>query len=64
MPKRLDAEDTVDSVTHFLHRLQADGWGIESMEHHIDYVAPKPGGRKLPVAASVTVTLTPTRDHP
>lgn len=61
MPKRLDAEDTVDSAIGFLRTLQSEGWGLRSLEHHIEYVAIKTGSRKLPVEATVTVRLVPSR---
>jgi hypothetical protein len=63
MGKRLDAGDTIDVATHFLHRLQAEGWGVLDLEHHIEYVPTRPGGRKLPVEATVTIRLTPAREH-
>ena len=62
MPKRIDAADTIDAATHFLHRLQADGWGLEALACDIEYQSPRPGARKLPIAATVTVRLTPARD--
>jgi hypothetical protein len=57
----MEGEDTIDVATHFLHRLQADGWGLAGIEHHIEYVAPKPGARKLPIEATVLIRLTPIR---
>lgn len=59
MGKRIDAEDTVDLATHFLHRLQAEGWGVASIEHQVEYQSV--GARKLPVGATVLVRLVPAR---
>lgn len=61
MPKRLDGEDTVDVVTHFLHRWQAEGFGVKDVACDVEYAAVKPGARRLPVQATVTVRLVPTR---
>lgn len=61
MSKRIDPEDTVDNATHFLHRLQADGWGIESMETEISYGQTSPKAKKIPTRATVTIRLIPSR---
>lgn len=57
VPKRIDSEDTVDTAVHFLHRLQAEGWGVASIVCEIDH-APA-GKHRLPVEAAVTITLIP-----
>jgi len=59
--KRMDTPDTVDAAIHFLAHLQSEGWGVRSIECHLEHVAIKPGGRKLPVEATLTVRLTPGR---
>jgi len=59
--KRIDAEDTIDVVTHFLHRLQAEGWGIESLEHGIEYAQLGEKSKKMPVSAMVKIRLIPIR---
>lgn len=61
MPKRLDAEQTVDSALVFIRSLQAEGWGIAHLEHHIEYASLKPGSKKLPVGATVAIRLVPSR---
>lgn len=61
MPRRLDAQDTVDIATHLLHRLQAEGWVLEEMEHEIEYVRLDPKAPRLPVRATVVVRLIPVR---
>lgn len=60
-PKRLDAEDTVDSALVFLRALQAEGWGVASLDHRVEHAVVKAGGRKLPVSATVTIRLVPAR---
>ena len=59
MPKRLDAESTVDNAVHFLHRLQAEGWCVADIRCEFDH-APL-GKHRIPVEATVTVKLIPTR---
>jgi len=58
--KRVDAADTVDPVIHFLHRLQAEGWGVRSMTHEVDYERVGNGAR-LPVEATVLIKLEPSK---
>ena len=57
MPRRTDAADTIDPAVHFLHRLQAEGWGVASIRCEFDH-API-GKHRLPVEATVTVKLVP-----
>lgn len=61
MPKRIDAADTVELALHWLTKLQAEGWALAELEHHIDHVPTGKGGRKLPVQATLTIRLTPGR---
>lgn len=61
MPKRIDAEDTVDVATHFLMKLQSEGWGVADIEHHVEYGTVKSGSKRLPVGATVLVRLVPSR---
>lgn len=61
MPKRVDAQDTIDIVTGFLHRCQAEGWCLEGFEHEIDYYAKHEKDPKLPIGATVTIRLVPVR---
>ncbi|MDE2096460.1 MAG: hypothetical protein KGL39_04380 [Patescibacteria group bacterium] len=69
MGKRMEPPETVDNVTHLLHRLQSDGWGVAEANLQFEYgtldgdrdaVKSPPGKRKLPYAAVVTVRLLPT----
>jgi hypothetical protein len=66
-PKRIDAADTVDNVTHLLHRLQSDSWGILSASVEFEYGTPEGDGKpqhgktRLPVHATVTVELIPAK---
>lgn len=62
MPKRIDPEDTIDTAHHFLYRLAAEGWGVQSVKCDIDYEKPGRKARRLPVEATVVVKLRPT--HP
>jgi hypothetical protein len=61
MPKRIDGADTVDTATHFLHRLQAEGWVLDELEHFVEYSSPTAKGQKMPISATVTVRLSPIR---
>ena len=56
---RLDAIDTVETATHFLHRLQAEGWVLDSLEHHLEYAELSKKGPFLPVGAEVVIHLIP-----
>jgi hypothetical protein len=46
---------------HLLSKLQAEGWGIASVEHSVDYARITPKGPKLPIGATLVVKLTPER---
>ena len=61
MPKRFDPEDTVDEATHLLHRLQADGLAVLTTKIAWDWSEPIKGSQRLPVRATVTIELIPTR---
>lgn len=65
MPRRIDAADTVDTATHHLHRLQAEGWVLERLDTRMEYGTvskdPKAKTPKIPVAAVITVRLVPLR---
>jgi hypothetical protein len=66
-PKRIDAADTVDTVTHLLHRLQSEGWAVKSAVLEHGYGTPlgngeaKHGATLLPTKATVTIELIPAR---
>ncbi len=57
MAKRTDPPDTVDLAIHWLLKLQAEGWSLESLTHTIEYG--EVGKHRLPYSAILTVTLTP-----
>lgn len=59
--KRIDSSDTIDEATHYLHRLQSAGWGLQSIEHEIEYGSASPKSPKLPIRATVTIRLIPAR---
>jgi hypothetical protein len=61
MVKRIDPPDTLDPVIGLLHRLQTEGWALDTVEHTVDYARPGDKARRIPVAAVVTVRLTPAR---
>jgi len=56
---RIDAPDTVDLALRFLQLLQAEGWCLASIEHHVDYAQAAKHGRKMPVEATLSMTLVP-----
>ncbi len=60
-PKRLDAADSVDTATHLLHRLQSDGWVVDSIQTDCEYHEAKEGAPKLPIRNIVTIALVPGR---
>jgi hypothetical protein len=62
--KRIDPEDTIDSVIFGIVKLQKEGWGLAALNLEIEYQeagqpGPKPKKRKLPVAATMTINLRP-----
>lgn len=57
--RRLDGPDTVDAAIRLLAGLQADGWGAREVTYEVDYASVSPKHAKLPVAATVTVRLSP-----
>ncbi len=60
MPKRVDPEDTIDSVVFGIVKLQKEGWALSGMDLEIEYESPEKGKkRRLPVAATMTVRLRP-----
>lgn len=60
MTKRIDAPDTVEAVVRLLTGLQVEGWGAKHITYEVDYAAPSPKHRKVPVGATVTVRLVPS----
>lgn len=60
-PKRMDAADTIDVATHYLHRLQAEGWTLKGLNHEIAYHQIS-AMTKLPTEAVVTITLVPIKE--
>ncbi len=63
MSKRLDAEDTAESAVHFLQKLVAEGWGIADLHWEVDYGRSSAKGKRVPVAATVTVRLKPSLER-
>jgi hypothetical protein len=59
--QKIESQDTIDTATHFLHRLQADGWALEGLEQEIEYAQARPGGPKLVIGSVVTIKLIPIR---
>jgi hypothetical protein len=57
--KQVDAGDTIDSATHYLHKLQAEGWTLETLNHTLEYGQSRKHGPKLLIASVVTVRLIP-----
>lgn len=59
---RFAAASTLDPVIHFLLKLQAEGWCLESFEKRIDYETLPKGQKKgvqMPMGAMITIRLTP-----
>lgn len=60
-PKRLDAQDTVETAIHFLSKLQSEGWSLDHLEQFIEYATLSKKGVRTPVEAVVKITLRPIR---
>ncbi len=60
-PKRIDAADSIDTATHLLHRLQADGWVLDTIQSEAEYYQAKDEAPKLPIRTVVTIALIPGR---
>ena len=59
MAKQVDPGDTIDGATHYLHKLQSEGWTLERLDHKLEYGESRKGGPKLLIASVVTVRLIP-----
>lgn len=57
--RRIDPPDTLDAAIRLLAGLQADGWGLLAVEHHVEYGQPGDKTRRIPVSATVTIRLAP-----
>jgi|GEM_PF-2150648 hypothetical protein len=62
--KRIDPEDTIDSVIFGIVKLQKEGWALSGLSLEIQYQEPQPAGQKpkkhkLPVEATMVVRLRP-----
>jgi len=57
--KQVDPGDTIDTATHYLHKLQAEGWTLETLNHELEYGQSRKSGPKLLIASVVTVRLIP-----
>ncbi len=62
MPKRLDAQDTVDAAIRYLQTLQSDGWALSSLSQEIDYAQITKKSVILPTEATVTIILRPVKE--
>lgn len=60
--QKIDSSDTVDTATHFLHRLQSEGWAVKRLEHDIEYGQSTRNGPRKVIRAVVIVELIPIRD--
>lgn len=58
---RIDPADTIDCAIRHLVGLQADGWQLHTLTTTFDYQPPAHNMHALPVAATITVVLHPTR---
>jgi hypothetical protein len=57
--KKIDVGDTIDSATHYLHKLQSEGWTLQKMDHELEYSQSRKDGPKLLVASKVIIRLIP-----
>lgn len=56
---RIDAPDTIELAHHWLLKMASEGWGIRRLDTEIDYAKPTKNGHRLPVGATVTISLIP-----
>ena len=56
--KKVDPGDTIDQVTHYLHKLQAEGWTLQGLYHELDYGESK-SGTKLLISSTLKIKLIP-----
>lgn len=56
---KVDPGDTIDQATHYLHKLQAEGWTLEGMTHELEYGESRKDGPKLLIRSTVTIKLIP-----
>jgi hypothetical protein len=56
--KKVDPGDTIDHVTHYLHKLQAEGWTLQGLSHDLDYGESK-SGSKLLISSTLKIKLIP-----
>ena len=57
--KHVDPGDTIDGATHYLHKLQSEGWTLQKLDHELEYAESRKNGPKLLVASKVIIRLIP-----
>lgn len=61
MPKRMDGADTIEMAVHYIAKMASEGWVLDNLEHQIEYAQLSPKAPRLPMKATVTITLIPVR---
>lgn len=59
MAKKVDVGDTIDSATHYLHKLQAEGWTLAELSHELEYAKTRKDGPKLLIGSTLKIKLVP-----
>ncbi len=62
MPKRLDAQDTVDTAIHLLQYLASDGWCMESLDTTVGYAEIGKKSAKIPTHTTLIIRLRPVKE--
>lgn len=57
--RRIDAQDTVDTVIHMLAQLQSEGWALSSLSTDVDYAQVGKKSAILPTETCIYICLRP-----
>lgn len=58
---RVETPDTLDDVIRLVAHLQSEGWGLDYLEHHIEYDTKGKHGKRVPIGIILTATMVPPR---
>jgi len=59
MAKKVETGDTIDSATHYLHKLQSEGWTLSELSHELEYAKARKDGPKLLIGSTLIIKLVP-----
>ena len=55
----MDSVDTIDLAIHHLAHLQAEGWGLEEIDHIVDYSTSGDRIHPIPISTTLIIKLRP-----